>query len=285
MLRQFQNRIAAAPINEDYLREHVPSIFSNDVSEKVSSRYTQVSTWQVLQALNKEGYIPVKAMQCRSRLPSKRDHTKHMIRFRHADSIADSSGLFPELVLVNSHDGLSSYRLMAGLYRMVCSNGMIAGDTYAEIKVRHQGDIVGQIIEGTYSVVDDGQKMLSVAHEMESINLNNDEKHLFARALHQVRFPNEGQKDKDGVIQLSGIEPMKLLQPKRWNERDKNDLWTVFNAGQENILKGGVRGMVRDANNRLRQVTTRAVNSIDKNTTLNRALWTLAEEMKRLKSA
>ena len=88
-----------------------------------------------------------------------------------------------ELVLINSHDGLSSYRLMAGLFRVVCANGMIAGQSYDEIRIKHQGDVIGNVIEGTYKVIETANKMLDVSDDMASIHLNDDEKMILLKLL------------------------------------------------------------------------------------------------------
>ena len=200
-----------------------------------------------------------------------------MLRFRHVNARPTSSGLYPEIVLINSHDGLSSYRLMAGVFRLVCSNGLIAGNTYDEIRVRHQGDILGNVIEGTYRVIEDSKKMLESAERMSSLTLSNPEKKIFSEAAHSLRFENNSMNE--------AIEPVKLLSPRRSSEINKDDLFTVFNVVQENLIKGGVRGYAKDANGHHKRVRTRAINSIDQNTALNRALWSVAEKMMELKGA
>ena len=113
-----------------------------------------------------------------SQNPERKAFTKHMVRFRREDVAVNSGGIYPELVLVNSHDGLSSYRLMAGLFRVVCSNGMIVGRSYDEVRVRHQGDILGNVIEGTYQVANTANQMLDVVDNMSAIHLTED--HLVA---------------------------------------------------------------------------------------------------------
>ncbi|MHB1949557.1 MAG: DUF932 domain-containing protein, partial [Gammaproteobacteria bacterium] len=203
--------------------------------------------------------------------------TKHMLRFRHVNARPTASGLYPEIVLINSHDGLSSYRLMAGVYRLVCSNGLIAGNTYDEIRVRHQGDILGNVIEGTYRVIGDSKKMIESAEKMSALVLSNPEKKIFAESAHAIRFENSSMSE--------AIEPVKLLSPRRLAESNKDDLFTVFNIVQENLIKGGIRGYAKDANGYHKRVRTRAINSIDQNTILNRALWSLAEKMMQLKGA
>jgi len=62
--------------------------------------------------------------------------------------------VFPEVVLLNSPDGTSAYQLMAGTFRLVCLNGMVVADRdFGTIKVPHKGDIVNQVIEGSYTVL------------------------------------------------------------------------------------------------------------------------------------
>lgn len=266
---------------------HAPSIFTMDSAARTSDKYQHISTLQVIDGLRGEGFIPVWAAQCRSRLAHKRAFTKHMLRFRHVDAVANQHGLFPELVLINSHDGLSSYRLMAGVYRMVCSNGLIAGDTYEQVRVRHQGDIVGNVIEGTYQVMDNSRKLIESSDNMARLELTHDERKIFAEAAHAIKFDGE-------TVENTGIKPEQLLKARRYQEIGKNDLFTAFNVIQENALKGGMTGYALDndgryrnrtTGERMRKVTTREVKSIDAGTTLNRALWTLAEKMAALKSA
>jgi hypothetical protein len=64
----------------------------------------------------------------------------------------------------------------------------------------------------------------------------------------------------------------------------KDDLFSILNVVQENLIKGGVRGYAKDKNGYTKRIRSRAINSIDQNTALNRALWTLAEKMMQLKS-
>src|SRR5690606_28561838 len=75
----------------------------------------------------------------------KREHTKHMLRLRHASQINGAEA--NEIVLLNSHDGTSSYQMLAGMFRFVCSNGLVCGDTVADVRVPHKGDVSGHVIE------------------------------------------------------------------------------------------------------------------------------------------
>ena len=71
--------------------------------------------------------------QTRVRDEGRREHTKHMIRLRHASQINGAEA--NEIVLLNSHDGTSSYQMLAGMFRFVCSNGLVCGDTVADVRV------------------------------------------------------------------------------------------------------------------------------------------------------
>ena len=219
--------------------------------------------------------MPTSARQSNCRLENKMAYTKHMVRFRHCDTQVTASQLFPELILINSHDGLSSYRLLAGMYRLVCSNGLVAGYAYDDIRIRHQGDVIGNVIEGTYTIVNNAHAVLEATEKMASVQLNPEERQYFAEAAHTLRF------DDSEIGQA--VESKKLLSPRRMSEVNKHDLFTVFNVVQENTIKGGIGGHGRDKNGYIKRIKTREVKGIDQNTSLNRALWTLAEKMMQLK--
>src|ERR1019366_4418956 len=91
--------------------------------DSMSQRYTHIATVGVIEAMIKAGFQPFSASQSRTRIEGKAAFTKHMIRFRHQDvsqSLAVGD-VIPEVFLINSHDGTSAYRLIAGLYRLACS--------------------------------------------------------------------------------------------------------------------------------------------------------------------
>ena len=248
-------------LNSNELFRKAPSIFTQGCSERTSEKYQPISTATIIENLSQEGFLPTTAMQSNCRLENKKAYTKHLVRFRNRDTRVTASNLFPELVLINSHDGLSSYRLLAG-------------HTYDDIRIRHQGDIVGNVIEGTHTIVNNAHAVLESTEKMSSVQLNVEERQYFAEAAHGLRF------DDSEVGQA--VESKKLLSPRRMSEVNKHDLFTVFNVVQENIIKGGVGGFSRDKKGRIKRVSTREVKGIDQNTALNRALWTLAEKMMQL---
>jgi len=193
-----------------------------------------------------------------------------MIRLRHADQINGSEA--NEIILLNSHDGSSSYQMLAGMFRFVCQNGMVCGETVGEVRVPHKGDVVGQVIEGAFEVLDGFGAVAEQRESMEALRLGSGEQAAFARAALALKYDNDDRP--------APITEAQLLTPRRFDDRGA-DLWRTFNRVQENMTKGGLEGRNRNG----RRTTTRPVNGIDQNVKLNRALWVLADEMRRLRAA
>lgn len=266
----------ARALTEDELRKVAPSIFATSAHESRSERFQPIPTIDVLRGLMAEGFMPVGAKQSRSRDEGKADFTKHLIRMRKLDveqkyRVGDT---VCEILLKNANDGTSAYDLMAGLFRIRCMNSLVSQvSSLDSVKVRHSGDVQGKVIEGTYRVLDQAHAALAAPADWSGIRLNADENRALAEAAHVLRFG-----DADGET-ATPIKPEQLLMPRRHDDR-ANDLWTTFNVVQENVIRGGLRGVVRDDNGRrVRRVTTREVNGIDQDVKLNKALWIVAQAM------
>lgn len=261
----------------DAIRQLAPSAFATEKHESRSDRYAYIPTSAVIEAMMREGFQPFMATQSRSRIEGKAEFTKHMLRFRHPD--ATGNGSIPEVVLVNSHDGTSAYKLFAGIFRVVCSNGMIAADKLTgSLSIQHTGNIVDRVIEGSFQIIGESRKVLETTHAWEALALTSGEQSAYAEAAHTLRFA-----DAEGTI-ATPITAAMLLAPRR-HEDAGNDLWKTMNRVQENVIKGGLtaRAARRDGERRGRLVTTRTVKGIDQDVKLNRALWQLAERMAELK--
>lgn len=262
-------------LTKDQIFRVAPSVFAESPSEKTSDKYRFIPTSNVLSLLENQGFHVVHAVQNRVRIPGKREFTKHSLRFRHDDMLSkfgklEVGQLIPELLLVNSHDGSSSFQFSAGIYRCVCSNQMCVPDSTIEtLRVTHKGFNDTNVIDAAFEIVSETPKLLESIESMKAVDLTESEKLAFGRAAIELRWDGESKP----------LEPWQIIQPRRWGDK-KNDLWTTFNAAQENLIKGGLRG--RDSQGHRRQ--TVGVNSITENQKLNKALWQLAEEMKKLKA-
>jgi hypothetical protein len=255
-----------SPLTDDQMRSVAPSIFAQEPHGTRSERYTYIPTIDVLTGLRREGFEPFMVTQTRVRNLDRREHTKHMIRLRHAGQIAGAEA--NEIILLNSHDGTSSYQMLAGMFRFVCSNGMVCGKTLGDIRTPHKGDVIGQVIDGAFSVLDSFERAAELREGMQTTRLPSGADRAFAAAALTLRYDN---------ADAAPIRAEQLLTPRRIDDRG-DDLWRTFNRVQENVIRGGLQG--RNASGQ--RHTTRAVKGIDQDVKLNRALWVLAEEMQRL---
>lgn len=258
---------STTPLTDDQLRVVVPSAFAAEKHENRSARYTYIPTIDVLAGLRREGFEPFMACQTRSRDEGQRAHTKHMLRLRRPN--VSNEGEAHEVILINSHNGTTSYQMLAGVFRFVCCNGLAVGDC-EEIRVPHTGDIVGRVIEGAYTVVNDFERVQAATGAMKSITLAPDESLAFARSALALRWP-------DGA---APVTPEQVLNPRRRADFGSN-LWTTFNVVQEHLVRGGDQRVTANS----RRLRTRAVSAIAQSVALNRALWTLAAEMAKIKQA
>ncbi len=272
-LNDYVARRHLVPMSDDQIRRLAPSVFAEAAHESRSERYTYIPTVRVLEAMRREGFSPVSVQQSRCRTPGRSEHTKHLVKFVYAGSTGVRVGdSFPQVCLVNSHDGSSAYKLFAGLYRFVCSNGLLVCDSeFDSITVPHKGEIIDRVIEGSFSVIDETRAIASRVESWQQIALTAPEQTVFARAALQLRFDEE---------KAPPVRTEQVLEVRR-HEDQANDLWTVFNRVQENVVNGGQRYRTAQG----RRMHTREVKGIDQNTSLNRALWRLAEEMKAIKAA
>ena len=257
------------PLSDDQIRAVAPSIFADTPHESRSERYSYIRTATVLTELRKEGFQPFMVCQTRVRHEDRRDYTKHMLRLRHASQINGDEA--NEIILINSHDGTSSYQMLAGMFRFVCQNGLVCGDTFADVRVHHKGNVIDHVIEGAYEVLHGFEQVQDSRDAMRAIALDDGEAEVFARSALVLKYDEPGK--------TLPITESQILRPRRFDD-NHTDLWSTFNRVQENLVKGGLTGS--SANGRRQR--TRPVQGIDQNVRLNRALWLLAEGLRKLKA-
>jgi hypothetical protein len=262
-----------APLTEEQMRSVAPSIFAAGKHASRSERYTYIPTIEVLRGLRHEGFEPFMVAQGKSRTEGRNEFTKHMIRMRHAGQ-ASASQEANEIILINSHDGASSYQMLAGVFRFVCCNGLVVGDVANDIRIPHKGNVQGEVIEGAVRVLSDFEAVDESKDAMKAIELQPEEQAAFATAALTLRYGERGESQPPAPISAE-----QLLHARRPEDLG-HSLWTTFQRIQENAVRGGQPG--RSAQGR--RMRTREVASIDRGVSLNRALWVLAEEMRKLKA-
>jgi hypothetical protein len=260
-------------LSSDDLRRSAPSVFADHARPGVSARYTFVSTEQVIDLLRGEGWEPVKATEQRVRLEARIGFQMHEIRFaRRADIDVGAfqvGSTRPEMVLQNAHDGTRAYRIDAGLYRLVCRNGLVVADTdFAHVSIRHVDVSADTFAKAAQSVAEHTPRVLEVIARWQAVQLTEPARLEFARKAAALRW-EVGQ----SVSQL--LHPEKLLAPVRYGD-GQPDLWSTFNVVQEHLIRGGDRyaGYLDGAG--FRRNRTRPVGGIGEAQKINKQLWALA---------
>ena len=225
------------------LKEIAPSIFTKKGSDKTSSKYTHIPTDRVIKDLELLGWGVVDAKEVSAR--KDKGFQKHLVVFRNPDvSITKKDTnvdgdvfediVFPQILVTNSHDGKNSFKFQAGLYRMVCENGLVIADQqFEDYTIRH----MGYDFEALQGVIKDMISNLDLTVEsmnkMRKIELDENQQFEFAKKLLDIRV--EGTDNLYREEQIGDI-----LVPQR-KEDFGDDLWSVFNRVQENIVEGNFK--------------------------------------------
>lgn len=266
---QYHNRA----LSNAELRSRVPSIFAAAPIHGVSERYAFLPTAVVVDRLGSAGWLPVDCGEQRVNLPERRGFQKHMLRFQRRDDIGTERENRTEVVLLNSHDRSSAYQIHAGVFRFVCSNGMILADeTFEHISIKHYGFDPDSVITGSLKVLDSVPQIMGNIEAMKARRLSPAESRALAIGAIAMRWDDPA---------TAPVSPEKLLTPRRY-EDDKKDLYTTLNVIQENIIRGGQKDHGRrHPDSRKPFARTRSVKGIDENVKLNKALWHMAEALRK----
>ena len=230
-------------LTEDEIRQRCPLVFATSpTNDKVSEKYTVANTYTVIQDMEKLGWKVVRAAQRRATKKSSGRFSYHMVALQNpdikitkqVDGGEEIVECFPQIILTNSHDGLSCFQFRVGLYRCICSNGLVISDAeLSEFKIRHiyysfenLRAVVGRILEALPSKV---ERM----SQMSNVLLSEDQKLDFAKKALSIR---KGVKEEE--LQADEETYKDLLTPVR-KEDEGSSLWNVYNVLQEKIVKGG----------------------------------------------
>ena len=257
------------PLTIAELAQRAPAIAATEPSTTVSSRYGFISTQNVLEALIFNGLQPYAVQQSRSNKEHGITYAKHLICFRAPQTdLCKVGDNFPELVILNSHNGLSSYRIFVGVFRLICTNGLIVSDGAggpAE-NIRHTHDVIEEVIAATGRAVQRFPSVADTITQWQGIHLTMTQQRNLALSALGLRW-DVGQ---------SPIPPEALLVPRRYDDHG-DDLWRIYNRIQENLERGGIRHSKElTTQNIPRCNTTRRITGVDAKVRLNTGLWQLA---------
>ena len=213
------------------IKEKASSIFTTTSAPGTSQKYSHISTKQIIDDMEELGWGVVDAKQVRARKGE--GFQKHLVVFRNNDLFiegADGDNVFPQILLTNSHDGKNAFTFTAGLFRMICENGLvISTQEFENMKIRHYGYDFTELQTVINTMVEALPLAVESMNRFKQTQLAQEQILEFARKAVQVRFGEE-------QAQNIAIDYNALTTATRPEDRG-TDLWSVFNVIQEKSLK------------------------------------------------
>lgn len=274
MIRFADNNLATKFLsNEDIARICPMALHTTPTNPKVSDRYVHANTMTVIEDLAKLGWYPVQAKQCRNKKGSNGIRSFHMIALQNPNVKIIKDGeveAYPRIILTNSHDGFNSFKFMVGLFRLVCSNGlMLCDNEMVNMLIKHINYNFDELRKIVATAIEEVPNIVMTMNKMKEVKLNEEEKINLATEVMKIR---KGIEDNE-KFDLDKETIQDILSPVR--EEDKgDDLWSVFNVCQEKMIKGGFRTTTRG--NKIRK--QRGITSIKKDIDYNQKLWKVASQ-------
>lgn len=216
------------------IRSLAPSVFSEKPSEDVSSKYTHIPTEKVIDDMELLGWKPIEAKEVKARKKSTKGFQKHLLIFRNDDVVIngkDGDTVFPQILLTNSHDGKNAFTFQAGLYRLICENGLVIADTqFEDVKMRHMGYTFEDLQVLIKEMVEKLPLTVESMNQMKAKELEQEQILAFAKEAINTRF-TEKEVNRIQIDWDAFIEPVR-------KEDTGKDLWSVFNVVQEKLIEG-----------------------------------------------
>ncbi len=255
---------------------------NRESGHNVSEKYKVIKTGELVSQFEAQGYAVRELKVQKSRKPEYKGFGIHALRMRHENLILNHEGLTPEIVLRNSYNGTSCFEIMMGVFRLVCSNGLVVGTTYESLKVRHIGDVMPKVLAAMQTIQSQTEKMGDDIARFSGLVLTESQAREFAQRIASELVPTDALATSGPVF---GTVKSDLLLKVRRSEDQGLDLWSVLNRIQENALQGGLQYITRNENGNTRNATVRRINSIDRSIKVNRLVWDVANEISENKAA
>ena len=219
------------------IKEIAPSVFTTNGSKDTSDKYTHIPTDRVIRDLEVLGWKVADVKEVAARKEDNKGFQKHLVVFRNEDVVItgeDGDIVYPQILLTNSHDGKNSFKFQAGLFRMICENGLVVADeSFEDYSIRHMGYDFEALQSLITEMVSNLDLTVESMNKMKQIELNEEQQLELAKRLLDIRLENTGNTyDKDQPEMIN------------WSQRKEDngvDLWSVFNRQQENIIEGNFK--------------------------------------------
>lgn len=245
----------------ELIKSIAPSVFATEPSDKLTNKYSFVPTDKVIEYFDREGWLVSSVSQT-----GRGNHALHEIKFRNTQLPAVGDTLV-EAIVRNSHNGTSGFSLGAGLYRLVCSNGLVVPTSVSErFNIRHKAFTLDEVKELSENFAKKLPKIEHSVGKMMNRVLSIDEKIDFVEKASKFRWTT------GSMPATVNIE--EILTPLR-KEDEVDNLWTTFNMVQEKFIRGGIEYKTKTG----RRSSLRSLKNIVSVNYVNTKLWETAESM------
>jgi hypothetical protein len=255
----------------------VPAAFSKIAAPERSEHYSFVSTEELLASFEKLNWLPFASKQ-----NGGGQFARHMVRLNNEDLgflPLKGDNVKPQIVLDNSHNGGSCAQIHMGLFRLVCSNGLVIAmpGMYTNVKFRHMGVDFNELKELMEKITSQYTEVGTRIGEMQNVKMDQEKAEAFVIKAMAYREPAYFINKLDGTVMvdkvLKAIKPAEILKPVRSEDAPEN-LWNVFNVVQERMVKGEFE---RKSLNTGRVSHPRQLTGATRNLMFNKVLWSVAE--------
>lgn len=260
-----------APITLAQARTMAPAIATDHPHPYKSSTFTHVNTGELLESMLDNGFAIRSVRQARGLITTRGVDTglynQHIVVLRDAKAFHDLAvgDSIPEIVIINSHDGSGCFMVTAGLFRLLCLNGMVVGDSYESLRLQHRWMAVEEITAGARKIWEHMPILMKWREDAVKRELSTEEKYDFAEKAMVIRFPTR-------PVQEMPFDSGQLLSMRR-DEDVGDNLWKTYQRVQENVIKGGIEG--RSGTGRITRM--REITGVQADLEINRSLWDLAD--------
>ena len=249
------------------LAARFPVVTATQKHSSRTDRFSAIPTIEVLEKLSDNGFIVTEFNQAVARTTEKQLTGRHMFTMRHTDDLHVRTGVVNQIVGINALDGTAAFNFFAGVLRFACFNGLIAGDALGAFKTRHVGENkLENALHAVSQVAERFPMMRDRINEFSQIQVDHATQERMAQAAFEIRTT---EKQRERMI----TKPSMQLGFRRRADDTGNDLWTVFNVIQENVMKGGQTNLIRGQNGFPRRSSFKQITNVADRVRINRALW------------
>lgn len=217
-------------LNESQIRQIAPSVYTENAAHGTSEKYTHIPTHRVVNDMELLGWDVIDAKEIKARRNV--GFQKHLLVFRNPEIVingADGDTVYPQILLTNSHDGKNAFTFTAGLFRMICENGLvISTQEFENVKIRHMGYDFNELQNTINTMVEKLPLTVESMNKFKQTQLDQEQVLDFAKRALEVRF---------GDIENMDFDLDELITPTRIEDKG-DDLWSVFNVVQEKLVHG-----------------------------------------------